>query len=512
MGTIEDRTRYMLYNSIASFARQIIAIICGLIVPRLIIDHFGSAANGTISSMSQFISITALIQGGVSGATRVAFYKPVAMHDRNLTSKVYVTSRLYFRRFALFLFAYIIVLASIYEKCFKSAFDYRDSFLLVVIIGSTAVAEYLFGITNELLLFADQKGYINSILIGCTTIISSLACVVMIRSGASMIAVKLIGGSFFTIRPVILQLIVKHKYRIDKNTRPDLSVIGQRHSALAKSIAYYVHTSTDTLVITAFLTPVWVSVYAVHRYVTISISSIVSSVLGNTEVVFGQLFAKKDFSAIDREFYIYDLLSKILSGTFFFTAMILITPFVEYYTSGVKDVSYYHPVFAVLLCSAEMIYCMSLTYNNMVMGAGHIKQTKWISITEAMINIVLSVVLVFLAGIEGVAIGTFVAFVFNTAANLIYVKKNIYDISVKTVMLFYACNLLPGYLLYALCIYVAKFRFVSLFDFAIYGIIVFLIVAAVELTVNSMFFKEYSRGVVKKIRDRYGRTSDMERS
>lgn len=51
----------------------------------------------------------------------------------------------------------------------------------------------------------------------------------------------------------------------------------------------------------------------------------------------------------------------------------------------------------------------------MIMAAGHIKQTQWISVTEAIINIVLSLILVKWIGIIGVALGTLIAFAFNTS-------------------------------------------------------------------------------------------------
>lgn len=98
----------------------------------------------------------------------------------------------------------------------------------------------------------------------------------------------------------------------------------------------------------------------------------------------------------------------------------MITPFVSLYTGGISDIDYYQPLFATLLCLAEYVYCTSLTYNNMIMAAGHIKQTQWISVTEAIINIVLSLILVKWIGIIGVALGTLIAFAFNTVANIVY--------------------------------------------------------------------------------------------
>lgn len=91
-----NRNKALALNSMASLLQQIVALICGLIVPRLILSTFGSAANGTVASISQFISITSLIQGGVTGATRVAFYGPIATGDMKKASVVYKTSQSFY--------------------------------------------------------------------------------------------------------------------------------------------------------------------------------------------------------------------------------------------------------------------------------------------------------------------------------------------------------------------------------------------------------------------------------
>ena len=61
----------------------------------------------------------------------------------------------------------------------------------------------------------------------------------------------------------------------------------------------------------------------------------------------------------------------------------------------------------------------------MVLAAGHYKQTQWSAIIEAVINVVVSVVLVFNLGLIGVAIGTFVAMTYRTIYLVCYLKKNI---------------------------------------------------------------------------------------
>ena len=67
-----------------------------------------------------------------------------------------------------------------------------------------------------------------------------------------------------------------------------------------------------------------------------------------------------------------------------------------------------------------MSYCLRLPYNAMVFAAGHYKQTQLSAIIEAVINIVVSVVLVSKWGLVGVAIGTFAAMTYRTLYLVLY--------------------------------------------------------------------------------------------
>ncbi len=490
----------LLQNSAMSFLQQVVTLVYGLLIPRLILEKYGSDVNGTIASVAQFISITSLIQGGVTGATRVAFYAPVARKDDHLISVVHKTSLSMFRKFGMVLANYVIVLGIIYPRFVDIPFSKNQGFILIIVMGLNAFFECLFGISDQLLLFADQKGYINTFLIILCTIANGVSTVLLIRLDVSIILVKFITSLIFLFRPFYLHFYVKKNYNLDKTVDKNGDLLKQSKDAFATSVAFYVHKSTDNLIITTLMDIVWVSIYSVHRYVVGNVSNLVASVLGNTEVVFGQLIALGDEKKLKHEIPIYDLLIKILSTIIFFACAACINEFVALYTKNVKDTSYYQPLFAWLMCAAEFVYCTSLTYNNMIVAAGHLKQNKWISIVEAVTNIAVSLVLVFRYGIIGVAIGTMVAFIFNTVANYVYMKRNLLNISVCYVLKEYVVNIGFGfgavYLIHSLKIVSAE----SFMSFMITAILAFAIVFVVVVAANYIFFRRQMKPLIQKVK------------
>lgn len=484
------RNNKFVLNSMFSFIQQLVIIVCGLILPQIILHQFGSAVNGLTASIVQFLSLITLLQGGVGTVARLSFYKPLAQDDKNQISVAYKTVSRYYRKFSAIFIIYLIVLSILYPLFVKTGFSFAYVAMLVLILGFATIFEYFFGQASQMLIFSGQCNYIFSVIQIMCTIISTIIGIILVRSGASIHIVKLVSAVVFALRPLVLYKYVTTKYKINKNVEPDERLLSQRKAALVRHIAFYIHTSTDIMVLTMCSNMLCVSVYAIHGYVVNSIANLVSAVIGNTEVVFGDMIAKNENEIMKKQVPIYDLFTKILSCSCFFTCMILITRFVMIYTKGVGDIDYRQPVFAVLIVMAEMIYCMGVNYQNIYIAAGHIKKTEWIAITEAVINLGVSIVLVWKFSIVGVALGTLSAMCFKSIANIYYMKKNVFDLSMRFIVMSYIVNLGTGFILVTLFWTVFYIELESYIQFFAFAIITFAVVTVILVAVNAFVFKK----------------------
>ena len=499
---MENRNKKFVLNSSTSLLQQIVTLICGLILPQIILKTFGSSVNGTMASITQFLSFITLLQGGVGTVAKLAYYKPLAKKDNEGLSVAYKTVSSFYKKFSIIFSVYLILLSVLFPMIIDTGFNFGYVALLVLILGLASVFEYFFGQASQMLLAAAQKNYIFSIVQIICTILSTILGVVLIKCGGSVHLVKFVSALVFTVRPLFLYCYVKKHYSIKKQEKKDNSVLGQRRSALVRHIAFYIHTSTDVFVLTIFTNILLVSVYSVHRYVIGSVSTLVTSILGNTEAVFGDMFARNEKETMKRQIPVYDLLTKIISCTCFTTCMILIAPFLKLYTKGVTDVEYSQPIFAFILCMAEMVYCMSITYQNVYIAAGHIKKTEWIAITEALINIGLSCLLVNFWGLLGVAIGTLTAMIFKTVANIIYMKKNVFNMSGVFIIKSNLINLLVCVTLF-LGFRMMNFSLDNYWIFFGYALIVFFAVLVVFLSINLLIFRKETKAVIEILKKKF---------
>lgn len=51
-----SRKKRLLLNTTTALLHQIITVVCGFILPRLLLSYFGSQVNGLVSSISQFLA------------------------------------------------------------------------------------------------------------------------------------------------------------------------------------------------------------------------------------------------------------------------------------------------------------------------------------------------------------------------------------------------------------------------------------------------------------------------
>ena len=85
---------------------------------------------------------------------------------------------------------------------------------------------------------------------------------------------------------------------------------------------------------------------------------------------------------------------------------VLILPFVGVYTINLTDVQYVRPVLGILFTLIVFMQNVRIPGLTIICAAGHYKETRYQAILEAVINITVSLGLVWKFGMAGVLLGT----------------------------------------------------------------------------------------------------------
>lgn len=419
------RTRKLAWNTIASLLFQITSLICGFILPRLILHNYGSEVNGLVNSITQFLQVIVLLEFGIGAVIQSTLYKPLAENDEVLVSKIIASGNKFFTRIAQILLVYVIVLTIVYPNISNQKFGYLYTTALIIAMSISSFAQYYFGIIDRILLTADQKGYIQYIAQIITLIVNTILCVILIMLGSSIHVVKLVTSIIFLVRPLVLRIYVNRHYKIDRKIEYKHEPIQQKWNGVAQHVAYYVLEGTDNIILTIFSTLSDVSIYSIYNLIMLGVKNLFISMTSGIQAVMGEMWAKQELKELSSFFGKIEWAIHLAVTLIFGCTLMLIVPFVKVYTLGITDVNYNVPIFAVVLTWANAIHCLRLPYKVLILAGGHYKQTQHNYIIAASLNLSISIILVMKWGLVGVAIGTLIAMSYQTIWMAYYDSKNL---------------------------------------------------------------------------------------
>lgn len=485
-----NRRKLLALNTSSSLIFQLTTIICGFIVPRLILQTYGSEVNGLVNSITQFLAIIAFLELGVGAVIQSSLYKPLAEKDDEEISRIVVSGQKFFSRLATILLIYVLILMVIYPLLAKSDFGFLYTATMILVISISSFAQYYFGIVNSLLITANQRGYFSYNIQTIILILNTIACFVLIKLGASIHIVKLTTSLIYLFRPILLSLYVKKNYNIDWKINYSGEPIKQKWNGIAQHVASVILDGTDNIVLTIFMGLEAVSIYSVYNLVVSGVKRLLLSMTNGIQSLMGEMLAKGELDKLRRFFGWVEW--SIHTGTIFIFGVtsVLIVPFVEVYTSGINDANYIQPVFASLIVAANAGHCLRLPYNLLILAGGHYKQTQNNYIVASILNIVLSILLVNTFGLIGVAIGTLVAMLYQTIWMAIYDSNNLINWPIKNFIKQFLIDILTV-LIIILLGKMFSLNDVTWIAWIVYAIKVSLLAIVFIFLINYIFYKSY---------------------
>lgn len=483
------RSKKTLYNITTNLVLQIIVIVYGFVVPKIIITNYGSNVNGLITSITQFLAYITLLESGFSPVVKSLLYKPIAKKNKKEIENILKSTEKFFRNIAKIFIIYIIALAFVYPALINSEFDCLFSVSLIVIISISTFAEYYFGLTYKLYLQSEQKTYIVSLIQIVSYIICIISIVICAKLNTSIHILKLVAGFTFVLRPLLQNYYVKKKFKIDLTNANKDYKIKNKWDGLAQHIASVIHSNTDIALLTIFSTLSEVSVYSVYSMVVLGIKKLVYIFNSGIEEMFGDMIARKESVNLNNKFDTYETLFFTITAIVFSSTLILIVPFISIYTKNVTDANYIRYLFGYLIVISEYICVIRNPYISLTYAAGHFKETRIGAWVECLSNIIVSIILLWKYGIVGVAIGTIVAMLIRTIEFLYHSNKYVLNRpiwkSLKKVFLI----IIETLLIVFVCKYLPFTENISYFNWLINGLMVFGVSCIITLTINLILFK-----------------------
>ena len=416
-------------NAVSSLVYQATQIVCGFILPWLILHHFGSSVNGVVGSISQFLGMIAFLEFGVGAVVQSALYKPLATRSWDEITRVYRASQEFFRKIGFVLLFYTVFLIFLFPALSDDQFGFIYTGTLIVAISVGGFAQYFFGITNSLLLTSDQKNYISSNINSLTLLLNLASSYFLTKNGLSIQMVKLVSSLIFLLRPICLAVYVQKNYTILSVAGRTSDPLVQKWDGIPQHIAACALDFTPVLALTFFTSFGIVSVFTIYNLIVVGIRSVLNCFASGAPSLMGALWAKGEKEELERMFDWLEWFVHTGTTLLFSVTALTIVPFVEVYSKGMNDVNYSVPLFAAAYTFASACVSFLYPYIYLILIAGHYRQTKKQYLKTACLNIFSTGILTALFGLSGVALGRLITLIYQITWTFSYDKNHLLPLS-----------------------------------------------------------------------------------
>lgn len=476
----------------ANLFLQIVVFISGIILPRFILQAYGSSINGMITSVNQFLTYLGLAEAGVATASVVALYTPLALGRKDEVNSILSAARKFYNRSGVLFLSLTAVLVFIYPFFISGQLDNSLVRWMIVVLAGSTLVDYFFLGKYRVLLMANQEGYVVALIQSVGTVANMVVSIGLIYAGASVLAVKAVATGVYVLRLFLVKAYAKKKYPdLDFHAQPAEGALKQKNAALFHQVVTIIVNNTDTTILTICLgsrSLLEVSVYGIYMLVVNAVNQLLTSFSNGLTAGFGEVIARREEETLKKSYSDYEYMFFLIFFVVVACMGVLLIPFISVYTIDMKDVQYVRPVIAALFTLLVFLQNVRIPGLTIICAAGHYKETRYQAGLEAAINIVVSLALVWSMGMTGVLLGTVCSYGYRSFEIILYTNRHLIPGTAKTAFSRIIRNLVVTAVLIAAGIWLIPQNMTSFINWFIYAVAA--VVVSVVLIVGVNYIAE----------------------
>lgn len=408
------RVKQSIKNATVSIGFNIVTLFLNFLSRSVFIYYLGGSILGLNTVLLSIIGMLNLAEIGIGTAVDYELYKPIEQKDYKKISEIMVIFRKMYACVGSIIFVIGLCIVPFLGHFTKNTFPYWQTVLyFMVILVSTAGTYFLS--YKQALIYADQKGYIVTKILGYSNIIKILFQIVLTMIFKSYLIWIILNLAFnfgyliFTNR----KLDKIYPKEIIFKTNEKFSDISKRNKGLIKNIknifyhkfAEIVFNQTDPLVIAAFSTLKETGIYSNYVMITSGVYTLASSLFQAMTASIGNLIASES------EEKTYSIFRELAFGTY---ALSIIICFPLYMVMNKFIIFWLGPDYLfknwiVIILLINFYIALNRTIVGNFKNCYGIYWDVWAPVTETIINLVFSIILSYKFGIVGVFIGTLIS-------------------------------------------------------------------------------------------------------
>ena len=403
-----SKRRITIITLASSVTNMLLVAVFGLIYNQKILQVYGSSVNGLISTLTQFVSMFVVLEGGFSTAALVAVYQPIVDKDYIQLNNILLTIKKYLNKLGIVIFFLAFVFGIVYLFFIDSPLTWIQTITLLFVTAFTTS----FSIAVQSKYNVALNGFNKQYILNSCSILTKTLCwiisVVLILHKKNIVLIYAIYTSNIVLSCIVFHFFIKKNIpEISFKGIYDKKLINGTNDVFVQKVASTVFTSTDLVLISAGVGLANASVYNVYHQIFNMMNALQSSVSESPFNSFGHLLNedKKKFYEL---FNHYTILFVISTTAILASLGSVIVDFVHLYTHGVNDINYIVPFVALLFYSQYFFTICNKPFGLLLNLEKKFREQNFQCVLGAFLNLICSIVGMHIWGIEGIILGSVV--------------------------------------------------------------------------------------------------------
>ena len=391
-----------------------VTTILNFVLRQVFIMRLGDTLIGVQDLYSEILTMLSLAELGVGTALNYSLYGPVARGEREKIKSYMLMYKKAYRFIAIVIAVIGLALVPFLPWIVKGA-DYltlrqlRVYYLLFLFnTVITYFVAYKYSLAN-----AEQRNYIQTNADAVTKAVSVVLQLLGLLVLPNYMLYLLIQVGVSAGQKIFMSIYLDRKYPLlrekdvtELSPEEKGEVVGKTKALMMHRIGDMARLQTDAIIISTCLGVVWVGLIGTYKMIVNSVSGYVNIIFNSVISSFGNLIATESRERQYRLFLVYRFFAIWIYGFSAVGFFMLLSPLVELYVGADRVLA---PAIIAWYLTDYFFKGERVVLSNFKTAAGVFEEDKYLSLIQGIVNLVVSIALVYQIGLAGVFIGTVVS-------------------------------------------------------------------------------------------------------
>lgn len=428
-----SRTKIVYINSSVTLISQIFQVILGFVIRKLFIDYLGVEYLGYNSVFANILQMLNLADMGIGVAITSYLYKPLAENNLDRISAIMKIYKNIYSILGLIVFGVGLIISinlNILIPDATCSIGYLRLLFYINLIGT--VSTYFLAYKRTLLI-ADQKSYIANIVDTSVYFVISILQLISLIIFPNYIIYLSLNIAKNIISNILISLNVNKNYSFINNNA-DLNLINEYRPQIIQyvkdvfvsRIGAVIYYSTDNIILSVIKGSLLTGYLSNYTLITGQLNTVVNQVLSSVQATFGNFISVTNSNEEKMKMTNNYFCVNFCIGNFCMLCFSLLAqPFIKLFfgEAMLLDLS------TAIWLGVNLLLTFLIQLPSQVFVIYKLfRYDRPIIIVSATLNIIISIILVNIFGINGVLIGTFLTSLIYLFSRFYIIAKYVYNV------------------------------------------------------------------------------------